>query len=69
MTEAETTDSTGNKQAAEGGKAPRKRRGPKSCVNCGRWEEVKRQMGIARILGNAVKQFEDKLVDEGSRRP
>lgn len=40
-----------------------KKRTPKTCVNCGRWKEVKRQMGIARILGNAVKKFESKLGD------
>lgn len=44
-------------------KAARKEKAPKSCANCSRWKEVKRQMGIARILGNAVKQFESRLGD------
>ena len=46
-----------------GAKPARKEKVPKSCANCSRWKEVKRQMGIARILGNAVKQFESKLGD------
>lgn len=46
-----------------GVKPGRKEKAPKTCANCSRWKEVKRQMGIARILGNAVKQFESKLGD------
>jgi hypothetical protein len=37
---------------------------PTSCTKCARWQEVKRQMGIARILESAVKNFEAKLDDQ-----
>lgn len=35
----------------------------KSCKDCSRWKEVRRQMGIARILEEAVNKVEAKLKD------
>ena len=35
-----------------------------SCNGCPRWQEVKRQMGIAGILEKAVRKIEQKLQDE-----
>lgn len=42
----------------------RKKKAIKSCRRCSRWKEVRRQMGIARILGKAVDKIEEKLKDD-----
>jgi hypothetical protein len=36
----------------------------KSCKDCSRWKEVRRQMGIAGILEKAVNKIEEKLQDK-----
>jgi hypothetical protein len=60
--QGENTESTGS---PEGDQREPKAKAPKSCMKCENWREVKRQMGIARILGSAVERFEDKLADQG----
>lgn len=42
----------------------KKKQAIKSCKNCSRWQEVKRQMGIAGILGKAVDKIEKKLGED-----
>jgi len=49
--------------AAPEGNSPSTAKIPRSCEQCARWKEVKRQMGIARILENAVANFQTKLGD------